>query len=204
VLEGHCTRNSTDQARGDTFFLGLRKEWKPADEVSTAAERPWTSSVKLKTTDSGQDSEFCFIFSQLLREDPASLARSCAIIARAMNMDLVAGRTGTAVFPPNGECWRGGGFDEQHRGFFEVGKRYRVPGFLATATVKNVTNNFMFRAEAMGHPVVQWCIRLDKRSNPQGENALNRRCKHVNLLRVTHCEGEGGVSFRCVFSFHRE
>jgi hypothetical protein len=42
----------------------------------------------------------------------------------------------------------------------------------------------------MGHPVVQWCIRLDKRSNPQGENALNRRCKHVNLLRVTHCPGE--------------
>ena len=48
----------------------------------------------------------------------------------------------------------------------------------------------MFRAEAAGYPAVQWCIRLDKRSNPQGENMLDHRCKQVNLLRVTHCAGE--------------
>jgi hypothetical protein len=190
VIEGYCTRNSIDQARGDTFFMELRKEWELTDEIGIAAERLWTSQVELKTAGDGRDSEFCFIFSQLLREDPASLARSCAIIARALNMNLVAGRAGSVVFPPKGECWRGGGFDEQHRGFFKVGKKYRVPGFLATATVKNVTNNFMFRAEAAGYPVVQWCIRLDKRSDPQGENSLGHRCKHVNLLRVTHCVGE--------------
>jgi hypothetical protein len=48
----------------------------------------------------------------------------------------------------------------------------------------------MFRAEAAGYPVVQWCIQLDQRSDPQGENSFQHRCKHVNLLRVTHCEGE--------------
>jgi hypothetical protein len=190
VIEGYCTRKNIDQARGDTFFLELRREWELTDEVGIAAERLWTSAVELKTAGDGRDFEFCFIFSQLLREDPASLTRSCAIIARALNMNLVAGRTGSAVFPPNGECWRGGGFDEQHRGFFTAGKKYRVPGFLATATVKNVTNVFMFRAESCGFPVVQWCIRLDKRSDPRGENSLKHRCKHVNLLRVTHCAGE--------------
>jgi hypothetical protein len=135
----------------------------------------------------------------MLREDPASLARSCAIIARALNMNLVAGRTGGFVFPPNGECWRGGGFNEQHRGFFEVGKKYRVPGFLATATLKTVTNTFMHRAEAAGYPVVQWCIRLDTRADPQGGNSLAHRCQHVNLLRVTHCPGEEEYLF-AVFS----
>ena len=48
----------------------------------------------------------------------------------------------------------------------------------------------MFRAEATGYPVVQWCIQLDRRADPQGENSLAHRCKHVNLLRVTHCPGE--------------
>jgi hypothetical protein len=190
VIAGYCNRNNIDQARGDNFFLDLRKEWELTDEVGIAAERLWTSQVVLKTEGDGRDSEFCFIFSQLLREDPASLSRPCAIIARALNMNLVAGRTGSVVFPPNGECWRGGGFNEQYRGFFEAGKKYRVPGFLATATVKNVTNNFMRRAEAAGFPVVQWCILLDKRSDPQGDNSLAHRCKHVNLLRVTHCPGE--------------
>jgi hypothetical protein len=190
VIEGYCTRNNIDQARGDNFFLELRREWQLTDEISIAAERLWTSEAVLVTAGNDRNIEFCFIFSQLLREDPASLARPCAIIARALNTNLVAGRTGEVHFPPNGECWRGGGFDEQHRGFFEVGKKYRVPGFLATATVKNVTNTFMHRAEAMGYPVVQWCIRLDQRSDPQGGNSMNHRCKHVNLLRVTHCPGE--------------
>jgi hypothetical protein len=190
VIEGHCTRNTIDQERGDTFFLELRKEWKLVDEVGIAAERLWTSPVELKTAGDSRDSEFCFIYSQLLRDDSASLARSCAIIARALNMNLVVGRAGSAVYPPNGECWRGGGFDEQHRGFFQVGKKYRVPGFLATATSSNATKTFMNRAEVMGNPVVQWCIRLDKRSDPQGENSVDHRCKHVNRLRVTHCPGE--------------
>jgi serine/threonine protein kinase len=204
VIEGHCTRNNIDPARGENFFMELRKEWKLTDEVSIAAERLWTSPAELKTVADGRNSEFCFIFSQLLREDPASLARSCAIIARALNMNLVAGRTGGAVFPPNGECWRGGGFNEQHRGFFEVGRKYRVPGFLATATMKNATNTFMFRAQAMGYPVVQWCIQLDQRSDPQGENSVNHRCKHVDLLRVTHCLGEEEYLFTAfsVFTVH--
>ena len=103
VIEGYCTRNSIDQARGDTFFLDLRKEWELTDEVGIAAERLWTSPAELTTAGDGQDPEFCIIFSQLLRDDPASLARSCAIIARALNLNLVAGRTGSAVFPPNGE-----------------------------------------------------------------------------------------------------
>jgi hypothetical protein len=189
VIDGYCARHNIDQVRGDNFFLALRGEWKLVDDVSIAAERLWTSTEAMESG-TGRNPEFCFVFSELLRQDPASLARSCAIIARALNLNLVAGRTGSVAYPENGECWRGGGFDEQHRQFFEVGKTYRVPGFLASSLKKSVTQTFLFRAEAAGHPVVQWCIKLNHRADPQGENSLLHRCKHVNVLRVTHVPGE--------------
>jgi colicin import membrane protein len=189
VIEGYCTREGIDEARAQQFQEQLCSEWKLKDKVGVAAERLWTSNKTLHAGNS-RELEFCFIFSELLRADPASLARSCAIIARALNMNLVAGRTSGVVFPSDGKCWRGGGLNEAHRDFFTVGKKYRVPGFLATSLRQTVTNNFMFRAEAAGSPPVQWCIQLDMRADPQGENSLVHRCKHVNLLRVTHVPGE--------------
>jgi serine/threonine protein kinase len=189
VIEGYCARNNIDQLRGQNFLQNLHSEWKLKDGVGLAAERLWTSAQGLQLA-SGQSREFCFIYSQVLREDPASLARSCAIIARALNKNLVAGRTAAVRFPENGECWRGGGFDDQHRDFFTVGKKYRVQNFLATSFLKSVAARFMFNAEASGFPVVQWQILLDTRADPQGEDSLQHRCKHVNFLRVTHVPGE--------------
>jgi serine/threonine protein kinase len=189
VIESYCAHHKLDQVRGDNFFLKLREEWQLTDGIGIAAERLWTSAQTLDTG-TGRHVEFCFVFSELLRKDPASLARSCAIIARALNMNLIAGRTESVAYPQNGECWRGGGFDEQHRTFFTPGKKYRVPGFLASSLRKSVSQEFLFRAEAADYPVVQWCIKLNQRADPQGENSLLHRCKHVNLLRVTHCKGE--------------
>jgi hypothetical protein len=48
----------------------------------------------------------------------------------------------------------------------------------------------MFNAEAAAYPVVQWQVLLDERSDPQGQDSLQHRCKHVNFLRVTHVQGE--------------
>jgi hypothetical protein len=146
VIEGYCAHHNIDKARGQQFLDKLHREWKLTDEVGIAAERLWTSEKTLST--STGDREFCFVFSRLLREDPASLARSCAVIARALNVNLVAGRTAGVVFPQSGQSWRGGGFDEQHRKFFTVGKKYRVPGFLATSLRKSVTQNFQIVIEA--------------------------------------------------------
>jgi hypothetical protein len=49
-------------------------------------------------------------------------------------------------FPPGGRCFRGGGFDDAHRGFFTVGKKYRVPGFLATSFSEDKAEEFLYRA----------------------------------------------------------
>ena len=47
-------------------------------------------------------------------------------------------------FPPNGQIFRGGGFDDSFRGFFTVGKQYRVPGFLATSFSRSKAEEFLF------------------------------------------------------------
>ena len=106
-------------------------------------------------------------------------------------------------FPPGGECWRGGGFDEKHRAFFDSmrGKKYRVPAFLPTSFRREVTNTFMFMAEAAGRAVVQWKVEVDARADPAGANLRQYLCKHVNRLRVTHVPGEAEYLFQAYSVF---
>ena len=74
-------------------------------------------------------------------------------------------------FPPGGDTYRGGGFDDAHRDFFTVGKQYRVPGFLATSFSKAKAEEFQRRAEKPTSPggprrqSVLWTVHVD----PEGE-----------------------------------
>ena len=188
---------------GRQFIGQLQDEWRITDDADLAAERVWTSQKVLVLHGAGDTpKEFCFIFSAAIRADRACTARACAILARGLKTNLVgagAGRGG--VYPPGGECWRGGGFDDQHRGFFEAGKKYRVPGFLATSLRKATTNDFMDRAAAAGDAVVLWRIVFDARGDPAGDNDQDYRCKHVNQLRVTHVAGESEFLFQAFSVF---
>ena len=55
--------------------------------------------------------------------------------------------------------WRGGGFRDDFREFFDrmIGKFYRVAGFLATSLDKSTALEFIGRADK-AHPRVLWCI----------------------------------------------
>jgi hypothetical protein len=145
-----------------------------------------------------------------MRDDRASTARVCAIFARGLKTNLVGTREGVhpQVMDPGtglrvsaGETWRGGGFDDAHQHFFTGGRKYRVPGFLATSARQAVTNNFMFRAEAAGFRVVQWRFVFDPEGDPRGSNVQARRCKHVNLLREPHVAGEVEYLFQAYSVF---
>ena len=66
-----------------------------------------------------------------------------------------------------------------HRDFFVEGKKYRVPGFLATSFSDDVAkNHFMVSAESRGEEPTLWTVRLDRR----GATDPQHRCLHVNLL----------------------
>jgi hypothetical protein len=206
---------------GRAFLLQLHGEWRLNDDADTAAERLWSSGKTLIEVGAGGvhvgggglEREFCFIFSQAIRDDRASIARACAILARGLKANLVhpnGAREG--VYPEvldavtgnrvsAGECWRGGGFNMAHKDFFTVGKTYRVPGFLATSPRRAATNDFKTRAEAAGYRVVQWKFEFDPRGDPHGVNDKDFRCKHINKLRVTHFLNEDEYLFQAYSPF---
>jgi hypothetical protein len=209
LYPGDAATKRLQVAEGRSFLGRLRGEWVTGDNADVAAERVWSSqqTLALQGTEhatGGEDGgrvqrEFCWVFSQAIRDDRASVARPCAILAHALKTNLVGARQG--IYPRGGETWRGGGFNMEHQGFFTVGKKYRVPGFLATSLRKAVTNGFMDRAQAQGFDVVQWRIEFDVRGDPRGDNKSEYRVKHVNELRATHCPGEDEFLFQAYSVF---
>lgn len=104
----------------------------------------------------------------------------------------------TISFPPGGRCYRGGGFDDAHRDFFVVGKKYRVPGFLATSFSEDKADEFLYRAHVIaGRPAIKWIIELD----PRGETQFKYRCKQVNLVERTNVAGEEEFLFAAYSAF---
>ena len=64
-----------------------------------------------------------------------------AVLSRAINEQCVSRRAaggggggdGGATHPADDKCYRGGGFLDEHRGFFTPGKKFRQPAYLATS-----------------------------------------------------------------------
>jgi hypothetical protein len=120
--------------------------------------------------------------------DDATAAPHLAVIVRAISMLLVIRRLTIQVikFPPNGVVFRGGGLPEEHRGFYESGREFRVPGFLASSFAKETAEHFMCSARARGEPCVMWEIHVD----PAGERSPAKRCMHVNYVERSNLPGE--------------
>ena len=134
----------------------------------------------------------------VIRDDIEEEVQAAAIFFRGINTRRVTRiRSGNIdpSFPRNGETWRGGGFRSQHRAFFEgmVGKKYRVPGFLATSAKRSIAVKFAFAAfeEDSSHPHVIWRVRVD----PRGKMHSEHRVKHMTFVSKTLVEGEDEYLF---------
>ena len=100
-------------------------------EVQHTAELLWTSASTFEGM-GDHDKEFCSLLNAAIQSDHAELAPPAAALARGINAMCVEGRGGAALpFPPGGITYRGGGFNDDHRGFFTEGKVFRQPFFLA-------------------------------------------------------------------------
>ncbi len=137
--------------------------------------------------------ELAFIINSLLRSDDVNAAPHLAVIVRAINTLLITGRGDLEMvkFPPNGVTYRGGGLPDVHRSFFTAGKKYRVPGFLATSFSREVAENFMMYADTREEPCVLWIVHVD----PDGEHSKARRCMHVNFVESSNLQGEDEYLF---------
>ena len=59
-----------------------------------------------------------------------------------------------------------------------VGTTFRQPSFLPTSFQEATAMRFVHTAEAWGRQPVLWVVYVD----PEGEQDLRRRCKHVNFV----------------------
>ena len=119
MVTGHCHNCGVAVEAGESFLQDLHGEWGALNSsVPRAAQKVWTSAKKFKPAFGAAGTEFCSLWSDVIRRDQASVARASAIIARALNQNLVtpapgqdrAAALGNAAFPPQPCCWRGGGF----------------------------------------------------------------------------------------------
>jgi hypothetical protein len=132
--------------------------------------------------------ELAFIINTLLRIDDATAAPYLAIIVRAINTLLVTRRLAIQLikFPPNGVVFRGGGLPDEHRGFYESGREFRVAGFLASSFSQATAEHFMCSARARSEPCVMWVIHVD----PAGEHSPAKRCMHVSYVERSNMPDE--------------
>ena len=138
------------------------------------------------------EKEICSLLNAAIRDDDTILSTPAASLTHRINALCLVARTNAHLpFPPEGEVYRGGGFDDTHIGFFTPGRQYRVPGFLATSFSRVTATRFLRTAEAYGQQAVMWVVHVD----PSGEHDAAHRCAHVNYVSHTHVGGEAEFLF---------
>jgi hypothetical protein len=136
-----CNHHSAPAAAGKDLFLRLQGESfeNPLElltQVQVAATRIWTSTQQLQGAgvDKAFNVEFCSLLNRALRDDTDDVMPHLVVIVRAINALCIVRRDEKSLkFPPNAMSHRGGALPLQHHHFFAVGKKYRVPMYLATS-----------------------------------------------------------------------
>ena len=141
------------------------------------------------------------LINSAIRDDPLELAGPTAGICRAINTVCVVREHAVDELrsPPKGVTYRGGSFDNAHKDFFTEGKKFRVPGFLATSFSQSVAKNFRdnIATPLPGGSRILWKIRI----NPEGGTNPDKRCKHVNFVSNSHIADDDGNPREAEFLF---
>ena len=136
--------------------------------------------------------ELCSVINAVIRDDVEEEIKAAVVIIRSINSRRVNRETVNPLhqtFPAKGQTWRGGGFRDEHRAFFDrvKGSKYRVPGFLATSSDKRVAKAFAVKADKTGsYPSAIWRFKFD----PRGEHEAEYCVKHMTLVSKTLISGE--------------
>ena len=162
------------------------------NDVDSMAEYLWTSSHKHVIV---QNMELSSLLNAVIRDDVAEEIEAASIIFRSINSrrvrrENVLANINIQSYPLKGETWRGGSFRREHRAFYErmIGKKYRVPGFLATSARREIAVAFSFKASMShpSHPSAMWHVTFD----PRGKDHPEYRVKHMALVSKTMIVGE--------------
>jgi hypothetical protein len=165
LLRVYCVAERISwEGEGVVFLQRLVEEARQSDDqVAERVQRMWSSALQL----CGR--ELCSVLNYAARVDTPEFAEPLAVLVRAINLLCVT--AGRAACDLPAVCYRGGGFDEQHRRWYSAHllQKIRIPSFVATSASRAVADGFMARSDKQS--VIRWLIRFD----PAG-------CVHVNLV----------------------
>jgi hypothetical protein len=191
-ISAYCSHHRLPSEEAASFFNRLSEHamLRPEEvvrNVNAAAQRLWTSPLKLEGVPHEHHSELCSMMNRSIREDEATVMQHLCILVRSINMLCIVRRDpAKQIFPPRMCTFRGGELPLKHAEFYEAGKNYRVPGFFATSFNEDVAYRFLYIKFAEGKTPVKWIVELD----PRGRDALQYRCKHVNFCKNSDVPGE--------------
>ena len=149
--------------------------------VSAAAQRLWTSTQRLEDVPPQHYVELCSMINRALRDDAPEVMPSLAVMVRGINVMCITRRKPSEQkLPPAMRTFRGGELPMQHVEFYRlgVGKKYRVPGYLATSFSERVAHAFLYNKFAEGKTPVKWIVEMDAR----GRDDPVFKCKQVNFV----------------------
>mmetsp|Transcript_29194 Transcript_29194/g.69321 ORF Transcript_29194/g.69321 Transcript_29194/m.69321 type:complete len:530 (+) Transcript_29194:158-1747(+) len=196
-LQEYCKRKGLGPEKGSQLLTAVRVEanaiaenWfmEGLTDVIGMAQRLWSS-----TSRGCGDRELCSLLNDALRSDEPALMAPLAVFARTINAGLITRRSlaGPLPWPPNHETYRGAVLPQEHLQWYQrmAGRKYRVPGFLATSFEQETAEEFAQRAwQALSGkvPAVLYTLKLD----PRGATRKVRRCQHVSLIRKSNVQTE--------------
>jgi len=141
MLECYATMVGETQANAHQLFEVLQRQafdtpdWNTLmsgeeNKVAKFAVVLWTSARS-----DGLRRQFCNILNHILRADSGDALKHAVLVSRSMTCQLVGKRDQThlRIWPPNNVSYRGSNIPRNELAFFQLGKSYRVPFFLATS-----------------------------------------------------------------------
>ena len=183
--------------RTDAFgVMSMEKDLQ--NDVDAVAEYLWTSGKQHAVV---RGMSLSSVLNAVIRDDIAEEIEAAAPIFLSINNRRVCHTSKLSTFdlegleqsyPSNGESWRGGGFRNRFRPFFEriKGQKYRVPGFLATSNQRSVASGFAFKANKNRSRAL-WRVTFDRR----GKKNAKYRVQHMSFVSKTLIKGEGEYLF---------
>ena len=160
-ISAYCKHHGLPAEEATSFFNRLSEHamLRPEEvvrNVNAAAQRLWTSPLKLEGVPHEHHSELCSMMNRSIREDEAAVMQHLCVLVRSINMLCIVRRDpAKQVFPPRMCTFRGGELPLKHSEFYQAGKKYRVPGFLATSFNEDAAYRFLYMKFAEGKTPVK-------------------------------------------------
>ena len=196
IVGFYCAKTQLEGHVANAFYKTLQEKvnFEHLDEVlnniPALCQRLWCCIETLYP----DGPEFCSILNFAIRVDDRDVADHLATLSRAMSVLLVSRRMQAneppAEFPRDGKTYRGTSMLEAECLFYQVGQKYRVPGFLATSFEEDTARIFAERSFVQNAAAKLSAVIFVVQVNSQGADDPQKLCKNAKFVTKTDVSDE--------------